>query len=79
MHCKWYWRLGSTNAFAQIAAKSQYLCYDFNSYIIVARTSGVIKFDPMLVVNFGKNNPAEWEFLNGLINRKQVLFYVFGI
>jgi hypothetical protein len=49
---------------------------DFNSYIIEARYSGIIKFDPMLVANLRNNNPAEWEFLNGPISGKQVLYYV---
>jgi hypothetical protein len=49
---------------------------DFNSNIIEARNSGIIKFDPMLVANLRKNNPAEWEFLNGSISGKQVLYYV---
>jgi hypothetical protein len=51
---------------------------DFEAYIIEARNSGIIKFDPMLVANLRNNNPADWEFLNGPIGRKQVLNYVFG-
>jgi hypothetical protein len=49
---------------------------DFVSYLNEARGSGIIKFDPMLVANLRNNNPAEWEFLNGPISGKQVLYYV---
>ena len=49
---------------------------DFEAYINEARDSGIIKFDPMLVDNFRNNNPAKWEFLNGPISGKQVLYYV---
>jgi hypothetical protein len=69
MHCKWHCRLEPTNAFAQITTKS----HDFNSYIIETRDSAIIKFDPLLVANLRKNNPAEWEFLNGPIRGKQPL------
>jgi hypothetical protein len=55
------------------------ICFaDFESFIIEARDSGIIKFDPMLVENLRKNNPVAWEFLNGPINGKQVLYYVLG-
>jgi hypothetical protein len=46
---------------------------DFNSYIIEARDSAIIKFDPLLVANLRKNNPAEWEFLNGPISESHLI------
>jgi hypothetical protein len=49
---------------------------DFEAYINEARDSGIIKFDPMLVDNLRNNNPAKWEFLNGPISGKPVLYYV---
>ena len=33
---------------------------DFESYLIGARDSGFIKFDPMLVARLRNNNPGAW-------------------
>jgi hypothetical protein len=51
---------------------------DFEIYIIEARHLGIFKFDPYLVEHLRKNNPKDWEFLNGSKSGKQVSYLIVG-